>query len=72
MDKLNREQLIDLVRRIRLGEGSDEEASNWIMQIEKSVPHPDALDVITRGNWDLSEEQVVDKLLNYKPTILPY
>lgn len=71
MNKLCREELIDLVRRIKLGEGSDEEASEWIMQIRQSVPHPEVLNVITRNKEGLSVEQIVDKLLNYKPIILP-
>lgn len=71
MEKITRKEMIDMVTKIRMGEGSDEEVAKWIMQIEQSVPHPEVLSVITRNKEGLSVEQIVDKLLNYKPIVLP-
>lgn len=71
MGKLGREDMIELVGKISLGEGSDEEVTNWISKIKQSVPHAEVLKVIPRNKEGLSVEQIVDKLLDYKPIILP-
>lgn len=71
MNKLSRDELIDLVRIIGLGEGDDDEFNNWIVQINQSVPHPEALTVIMGSKEDISAERIVDKLLSYKPIVLP-
>lgn len=70
MPKLSREELIELISKIRLGLGEDEEVEGWIMSIKQSVPHPEILNVITRNKDGLSVEGIADKLLNYQAVIL--
>lgn len=70
-DKLSREELIKLVEKMCNGEGSDDEISEWIELVEKSVPDPNVSDLIFWNDEGLTPEQIVDRALNYKPIKLP-
>lgn len=63
--KLTHEELVDLVRKIFAGNGTEEEISNLLDVLKKNVPHPSPGNLIY---WeDLTPEEVVDKCLAYKP-----
>lgn len=67
MDKLSREQVKDLVIKIRQGLGEDEERNRWIEQIRDSVPNREVIKVIMSGaNADI--EEILDKL--YESTVI--
>lgn len=61
MRKLNREEILELVVRIRNGEGTDEEVSRWIDEISDSVPNRNVVEAIMSGD-DVAAEDVVGKL----------
>jgi len=69
MKKLNRDEIKTLVSKIRMGEGDDHEVSMWVQNISMSVPHPEVIKVIMSGAG-VTDEEVVEKLYNYKPIIL--
>lgn len=66
MEKLNKEELVEIVKRIRNGEGSDDEFDNWLQEIKQSVSHPEVFNVIIRNTEGLNVEQIVDELINYR------
>ena len=66
-DKLNRQQLIDLVTKIINVEGSEEEIDVWITTLEKNVPHPNVSDLIYYPDEEMTAEEIVDKALSYRP-----
>lgn len=73
MEKLNREQLIELVGRLIRGEGDDEETQDrWMSQIEASVPDPNVVGYIYHdfSTPPLTPEQIVDKAISYQPIAL--
>ncbi|MFF2554852.1 hypothetical protein ACFVUS_27880 [Nocardia sp. NPDC058058] len=73
MEKLNREQLIDLVGRLISREGGDEETQDrWMDQIESSVSDPNIVEYIYHdfSTPPLTPEQIVDKALAYQPIAL--
>ncbi len=70
MKKPNREQLVNLVKKIRQAEGSEEEISQWIDTLHACVPHPEVSDLIFYSKDELTDEQIVDKALSYKPICL--
>lgn len=70
-DKLTREELIKLVKKMCNGEGSDDEISEWIELLEQNVPDPNVSDLIFWNNEGLTPEQIVDRAMNYKPIVLP-
>ena len=70
--QLSRQELIDLVSRIRNAENaSEQEISEWLAFFAQNVPHPAASDLIYWPNeWGLDDEpsngEIVDKALEYK------
>lgn len=43
---LTKAQIVDLVTRLYNGEGSEEEAGEWINLLQRNVPHPDISNLI--------------------------
>lgn len=70
MEKLNREEIIELVKLIRnpKPEWSEEFIDNLILELTENVSHPDSFDLVMFSN--LSDEEVADTILNFKPIIL--
>ncbi len=66
---MNRDELIVLVGRMRESSyTSDEEAENDIEILNKNVLDPYAMDYIFQKEYeDMSLEEVVDKILSYRP-----
>lgn len=61
MKKLSREEVKDLVLKIRQGLGDDRERNEWIEQIRDSVPNREVIRAIMSGP-NASIEEVLDKL----------
>lgn len=61
MDKLSREEVKELVKKISYGMGSDEEVSEWIQKIMDSVPNRNVVEAIMSGS-NASIEEILDKL----------
>lgn len=66
---MNRDELIVLVGRMRESNyTSDEEAENDIEILNKNVLDPYAMDYFfQKEHEDMSLEEVVDKILSYRP-----
>lgn len=62
---MNRDQLIDLVRKIPTAEDSEKELDEMLEVLKKNVPDPRISNYIFYD--DLSPEAIVDKALAYKP-----
>lgn len=76
-ERLDRDQLVQLVERIRQSEGTEDEMDQWLALIEQSVPAPlgYVTDLIFWPNsYGKAEEpnstEIVDKALSYKPLCL--
>ena len=72
VDKLSREELIELVEKILKVEGNEDEVTDWVNLFEDNVPHPEASGLIFwPSRYGLasnpSAEEIVDKALSYKP-----
>jgi hypothetical protein len=72
---LDRERLIELVRRLVAGAyGSDAELDRDVAAFTAAVPHPRAVDLIYRWSGEFkrepSAEEIVDKALAYRPIAL--
>lgn len=64
-NKLSKEELVELVKKIFAGNGSEEEINDLLDILKKNVPHPSPANLIY---WeDLTPEEVVNKCLSYKP-----
>ncbi len=70
MSKLDREQLIEIARRLVSGDGDDAEVAAWIRELQANVPYPGVSDLIfyPEGGRTPTPEEVVDKALSYKPS----
>lgn len=71
-DKLTREQLIELVERIRDPNSDDDEISAWLVLFSRNVPHPAVSNLIFWSHlYGLGDnpraEEVVDAALSYEP-----
>jgi hypothetical protein len=65
---MNKDELIELVKKIKLVEGTEEEVDEMIKLFLKNVPDPNAANLIF---WqELTPEEVVDKALSYRPFLL--
>lgn len=60
-EKLSREEIKQLVIKIRNGEGDDSEVSKWIEDILNSVPNREVIEVIMSGS-NATVDEIVDKL----------
>ncbi|HYZ75916.1 MAG TPA: bacteriocin immunity protein [Gaiellaceae bacterium] len=72
---IEREELVDLVRRIMRGEGeTQEEADRLVGLFADNVPHPRASDLIFYPEEEFGHEptpeEVVDRALSYRATAL--
>lgn len=67
---LDRQQLIDLVDKIKLAEGSEDEITDWINLLVENVPDPNVAELIFFSDVELTSEEVVDKALAYKSILL--
>lgn len=61
MKKLSREEVMDLVLKIRQGVGNDKERNEWIEQIRDSVPNREVIKAIMSGP-NASIEEILGKL----------
>jgi Colicin immunity protein / pyocin immunity protein len=70
MQKLTRQEMIDLVERLMLGDGSEEDAGKWLESLEASTSNPNVGDLIfypAPGNENFSAEEIVDRACEYRP-----
>ncbi|MEB3751983.1 bacteriocin immunity protein [Geobacillus sp. FSL W8-0032] len=65
-NKLSKEELIELVKKICDPKLSDEEVSELINLLERNVPHPAPSDLIFWNDVELSPEEIVEIALAYK------
>lgn len=71
MDKLSKEDLIELVRKIRaLDYDTEEELEKLLHKFERNVPNPEASAFIYHHQPRLTDEGVVEKALASKPIVL--
>jgi hypothetical protein len=68
--KLTKEELLNLVRRLMAGEGSDDEASEWMKSLVENTGCPLISDYIFYPEEDLTAEEILDKAFAYKPRII--
>lgn len=64
----NKQELIELVKKIMSAQGTQEEIDEWIEELESKVLDPNVADLIYHNN--LSAEEVVEKALAYRPFYL--
>ena len=65
---MERKELIDLIEQIKNFEGTEEEEDILLEKLQNLVLDPEISDYIY---WtDMSSEEIVDKVLAYKPIIL--
>jgi len=69
MEKLTEEQVTELVRKIRKGEGDDIELVQWISEISLATSNPEVIKTIMLGDG-ITVEEIVETLYIYKPIIL--
>jgi hypothetical protein len=62
-----REELIELVRKIIAAQGSEAEIDAWLDDLQARVPHPAVSDLIYHSPKNHSAEEVVDIALAYRP-----
>jgi Colicin immunity protein / pyocin immunity protein len=66
---MTKKDLIEIVNAIKSIEGKTEEDIDRLIEIfRKNVPHPAPTDLIYYE--DLTNEEVVDKALSYRPLLL--
>lgn len=64
---MNKQDLIELVKKIQSGNGTEDEQDELIELFSANVPDPNAIDYIFDIEYDhLSPEEIVEKSLNYK------
>lgn len=65
---MERIELIELVKEIQSSSGTEEEVDNLVNTFIRNVQDPNALDYLYSKQYeDLTPEEIVDKVLNYKP-----
>lgn len=69
---MNREDLIKLVKRIQVVDGTEEEIDEMMDLFQRNVIDPNGMEYIYGKEYDgLTAEEIVDKALDYKPLITP-
>lgn len=69
--EVDREALVDLVRRLRAGEATTEEQEEaWFAELAAAVPHPRAIDLVLYPEIEVGQDatpsQIVDAALSYR------
>lgn len=65
---MEREYLVELVRKIIEVQGTEQEIDEWLRELEARVPHPHVSDLIFYPEKeDMTPEQIVDEALTYRP-----
>ncbi|MGG7523001.1 hypothetical protein ACQ3G4_16655 [bacterium BS0013] len=62
---MQRQELIELIKKIKRSEGTEEDADNDIDLLCSSVADPQAANYIYYE--EVSAEEIADKIINYKP-----
>jgi hypothetical protein len=71
MKKLNKQELIELVRKLcNSGYRSEKVLNKDIYLFKYNVPDPEACDLIFHHDPELTPEEIVEKALSYKPIIM--
>lgn len=70
MNKLSKEELIEIVKKLCNGEGDDEECSEWIDILIKNTKCPEISNYIFWSKEELTPEQIIEKALSYRPILL--
>jgi hypothetical protein len=72
-EKLSREELVDLVKKIMAVDGTQDELDQFIDLLIKNVPHPEVTNLIyyPPDGKDFTAEEIIDLALGYKPIIIP-
>lgn len=68
MPALTQDTMLEIIRRLQTGEGSEEEENVWLEMLEQNVPHPSVSDLIFYD--DLSPEEILTRALDYKSVSL--
>jgi hypothetical protein len=72
MDRHTRTEFVELIRRMQQGEGDDAELGLWVEKLKRATCNPNVLDMFHNAEYDgLSAEDVLDKLLTYRPFLMP-
>ncbi|AUZ25501.1 bacteriocin immunity protein [Bacillus subtilis] len=66
MNKMSKEELVSLVKKIMNPELEDEVIGKYIDLLEENVPHPAPSDLIFWSEEEYTAEQIVEIALNYK------
>ena len=61
------EQALKLIARLKLGEGNDEEAGQWMQQLERATGCPHVSDLIFYGDSNDTPEIILQKARRYRP-----
>lgn len=69
--QLTEDQLIELVRKIKNCEGTEEEIDEWQLLLQRNVPDPEMSDLIFYSDENLSPEEIVERAMSYRPIPLP-
>ena len=69
---MNRDELVELVEKIRSGSGTEAQEDVWVAELKAAVTDPHVVDNIF---WDtsprpLTAEQIVDRALTHRPVEL--
>jgi hypothetical protein len=70
VDDPRRGRALELVRAIRYELKSDEEIEAPFNELQRLIPHPAWLDLLYWQTPELSNDEVIDKALEYRPTAL--
>lgn len=65
---MSKHELIELIKRIRRCDGTEEEIDDMIAELEKNVIYPEVSDLIFYS--EKTAEEIVDLALSYKPVQL--
>ena len=60
-------RLVEIVRRLQNGEGTEEEDLEWLAVLQRELPDPAVTDLIFHRDPPLSAEEVVDEARRYRP-----
>jgi hypothetical protein len=66
LNKMSKEELVSLVKKIMNPELEDEVIGKYIDLLEENVPHPAPSDLIFWSDEEYTAEQIVEIALNYK------
>ncbi len=72
MDDTERNELVELIRRMQCGQSNPEDYPAWLQRIERATGNPHTVGILSSRDYDgMAAEDILSRLMQYRPFLMP-